>query len=100
MLCPVCKKGSLAITYSRKNRKFFIACNAYPECKTTFSLPPFGIFKKIDKACEKCSWPMLMSLRKGKKPWIFCFNPVCESNRERLEEYRKKKKEQENNNSG
>ena len=96
MLCPVCKKGSLAITYSRKNRKFFIACNAYPECKTTFSLPPFGIFKKIEKTCEKCSWPMLMSLRKGKKPWIFCFNPVCESNRERLEEYRKKK-EQENN---
>jgi len=55
-----------------------------------------GIFKKIEKTCEKCSWPMLMSLRKGKKPWIFCFNPVCESNRERLEEYRKKK-EQENN---
>lgn len=97
MLCPVCGKGSLAITYSKKNRKFFIACNAYPNCRTTFSLPPYGIFKKLDpeKLCEKCNYPMLMALRKGKRPWIFCFNPKCETNRERLEEYRKKKEAEE-----
>jgi DNA topoisomerase-1 len=92
MPCPVCGKGSLAITYSRKNRKFFIACDAYPECKTTFSLPPYGMIKKLqpDKLCEKCSYPLLMSISKGKRPWIFCFNPKCPTNIERLEEYRKK----------
>ncbi len=91
ILCPVCKKGSLAITYSRKNRRYFIACNAYPECKTTYSLPPNSLIKKSDKLCEACGFPMLISIRKGKRPWEFCFNPQCEKNRKRIEEYREKK---------
>ncbi|RLG12239.1 DNA topoisomerase I [Candidatus Pacearchaeota archaeon] len=93
-LCPKCKKGYLAITYSRKNKKFFIACDAYPECKNTFSLPPYGTIKKTDKICEECGFPLLMSLRKGKKPWIFCFNPECPSNKKRIEEYRKRKEKE------
>ncbi len=90
MLCPKCKKGHLAITYSKKNRKHFIACNAYPDCKNTFSLPPNGVIKKTDKICEECGFKMLMTLRKGKKPWFFCFNPECPSNKKRIEEYRKR----------
>lgn len=89
--CPVCHKGSLAITYSRKTQRHFVACNAYPNCKTTFSLPPNGVIKKTGKTCETCGFPLLMSLRKAKKPWIFCFNTNCESNKKRLEEYREKK---------
>ena len=86
--CPVCKKGELAITYSRKTRRHFIACNAYPNCKTTYSLPPNALIKKTDKTCEKCGFPMLMSIKKGKKPWFFCFNPKCETNRERIASYK------------
>ena len=89
-LCPVCKEGMLAITYSRKTRRSFIACNAYPKCKKTYSLPPNGMIKKTDKVCEHCGFPMLMSLRKGKKPWFFCFNSECETNKKRLEEYHEK----------
>ncbi len=88
--CPVCKTGTLAITYSRKTRRNFIACNAYPNCKKTYSLPPNGVIKKTGKVCEYCGFPMLISLRKGKRPWIFCFNSECESNKQRLEEYREK----------
>ncbi|VVB84057.1 Reverse gyrase [uncultured archaeon] len=101
-ICPLCKKGTLAITYSRKTRRYFIACNSYPECKKTYSLPPNGLIKKTEKICELCGFPMLMSLRKGKKPWIFCFNSECESNKKRLEEYKerkeKEKAEEENSN--
>ncbi len=89
--CPVCGKGNLAITYSKKNRRFFIACNDYPKCKTTYSLPPNSLIKKTDKKCEKCGFPMLLSIRRGKRPWLFCFNRECETNRERMEKYRKKK---------
>ena len=104
MPCPVCNKGSLAITYSPKFKRQFIACNAYPDCKTTFSLPPNGIIKKVEdknesdglKKCEHCKFPVLMSLRAGKKPWIFCFNLQCPSNKERIEEYKKKKENLEN----
>ncbi len=91
--CPVCKKGRLEIKYSGKNKRYFIACERYPECKKTYSLPPNGRIKKTDKICEKCGFPMLMRLSKGKKPWIFCFNPECPTNRERIEEYEKRKKE-------
>ncbi len=87
-ICPLCKKGTLAIMYSRKTRRSFVACNAYPECKKTYSLPPNGLIKKTDKICEFCGFPMLMRLSKGKHPWIFCFNPECESNKKRLEEYK------------
>jgi DNA topoisomerase I len=93
-ICPVCKKGMLAIMYSRKTRRSFVACNAYPECKKTYSLPPNGVIKKTDKICEYCGFPMLMRLSKGKRPWIFCFNPECESNKKRMEEYRERKEKE------
>ncbi|MDP2628653.1 MAG: DNA topoisomerase [Nanoarchaeota archaeon] len=93
-ICPVCKKGYLAITYSKKTRRYFVACNAYPECKTTYSLPPNGLIKKTDKICEGCGFPMLMLLKKGRKPWIFCFNRECPTNKKRIEEYRKRQEQQ------
>ena len=95
--CPVCKKGNLAITYSKKNKRYFVACNAYPECKNTYSLPPKGIIKKTDKVCEHCGFPMLMRITKGRRPWVFCFNPKCVTNEERIEEYKKKREEGKNN---
>jgi len=88
--CPKCKKGDLAITYSRKTRRYFVACNAYPDCKNTFSLPPDGLIKKTEKTCDDCGYPILMRISKGKRPWEFCFNPECPINKARLKEYRKK----------
>lgn len=99
MTCPKCKKGNLAITYSRKTRRHFIACDAYPKCTNTYSLPPNGIIKKTDNLCEHCNFPMLMRLSKGKKPWFFCFNPECESNKEWASKSAKYKAELNNNNS-
>ena len=89
-LCPVCKKGSLRIIFNRKSRRYFIGCSAYPECKTTFSLPPNGLMKSAGKSCEKCNFPKMLAIRKGKRPWEFCFNPQCETNKE----WAKKKQEQ------
>ena len=94
ILCPICKKGILTIKYSPKNKKYFVACNKYPDCKTTFSLPPFGMIKKLEtnKTCDKCNFPLLICIRKSKKPWIFCFNPQCESRKSGINA-----QEQENN---
>jgi DNA topoisomerase I len=89
--CPACNKGSLTIMYSKKTRRYFVACDQYPNCKTTFSLPPNGMIKKTEKNCEECGYPMLIRLTKGKRPWEFCFNPACKKNKERLEEYKRKK---------
>ena len=115
MLCPVCKtrellekeqfliqkipkekqkfskKGNLIINYSKKTRRQFVACDSYPECKNTYSLPPNDTIQKTSKACEKCSFPLLMRISKGKRPWMFCFNPNCPTNKERLDSYQNKK---------
>lgn len=89
--CPKCGLGNLAIMYSKKTRRSFVACNKYPDCKNTYSLPPNGLIKKTEKMCEACGFPMLMRLTKGRKPWIFCFNTQCPTNKQRMEEYQKKK---------
>ena len=75
----------------KKTKRHFVACDAYPDCKTTYSLPPNGIIKKTEKVCEHCWFPTLMSIKKGKKPWFFCFNQECLTNKERIEEYNRKK---------
>ncbi len=99
--CPECKKGHLTIKYSRKTKRYFVACDSYPDCKNTYTLPPKGLMKPAKKECEECKWPMIISIRKGKKPWIFCFNPECPTNKERIEAYKKKQEKQasENKNS-
>lgn len=94
--CPLCNKGTLTIMYSKTNRRSFVACDAYPDCKNTYSLPPNSLIKKTDKTCESCNFPMLMSIKKGKKPWFFCFNKDCEVNKQRLEEYKRKLEESNN----
>jgi len=77
--CPKCKKGELLIKYTPKYKRYFVACSAYPKCKTTFSLPP-GFIKQTYKKCESCNWPLLMRIQKGRRPWVFCFNQNCKTN--------------------
>ena len=89
--CPVCALGKLSITYSKKNRRFFVACDAYPKCTNTYSLPPTGFVKRAGKNCEECGFAMVTLLKKGKRPWTLCFNRECPTNKKKLEEYRKKK---------
>ncbi len=74
MDCPVCKKGTLCIKYSKKTRRSFVACDQYPECTATYSLPPNAVIKKTDKVNDE-GLPILMALRKGKRPWEFPFDP-------------------------
>ena len=91
--CPNCKIGDLRILYSKKTRRYFVACSKYPECKQTFSLPPNSLIKKSEKTCESCGFPKLLAIRKGKRPWEFCFNPECDINKRRREEYEKSKQD-------
>ena len=75
--CPKCKEGNLRVIFSKKSRKRFIACDAYPKCKTTFSLPQKGLVKSAEKVCPECGYPMVMVITKGRRPWVFCINPNC-----------------------
>jgi DNA topoisomerase I len=89
--CPTCKKGNLRITFNRGSRRYFISCSAYPDCKQTYSLPPNALIKKSGKECPFDHFPMMLALRKGKRPWEFCFNPECKLEKEKREAWEKKK---------
>ena len=90
MPCPTCKQGNLRIIYSKKTRRYFVACSAYPNCTQTFSLPPNALIKKADKVCEADNFPKLLAIRKGRKPWEFCFNPECPIEKRKKEEWQAK----------
>lgn len=93
--CPTCKKGVLKILYSKKTKRSFVACSAYPECKQTFSLPPNSLIKKSEKQCEADGFPKLLAIRKGKRPWEFCFNPECPIEKKKREEWQARKQNSE-----
>lgn len=95
MQCPTCKQGNLRILYSKKSRRYFVACDKYPDCKQTYSLPPNSLIKKTEKVCEADNFPKLLALRKGKRPWEFCFNPNCPIEKAKREEWAAKKEARE-----
>ncbi|MBI3334607.1 DNA topoisomerase I [Candidatus Pacearchaeota archaeon] len=87
MTCPACKTGKLRIMFNKAARRYFIACNAYPNCRQTYSLPPNALIKKADKICEADNFPKLLAIRKAKRPWEFCFNPECPIEKQKKEEW-------------
>lgn len=74
--CPNCN-SDLKIMYSKKNRSYFVACSAYPKCKTAFSVPKYALPKPSGRVCDACGFPTVNMIRKGKKPFEFCLNPNC-----------------------
>ena len=55
--CEKC--GSpMVIKWGRNGR--FLACSAYPECKTTRPLPEEEALNKTDEKCDKCGLPMVV----------------------------------------
>jgi len=75
--CPKCKDGQL---HMRKGKYgSFVACNKYPKCKTTFSLPRNALIKPAKMECEVCKFPMVIAIKRGKRPQNFCLNKQCPS---------------------
>ena len=90
--CPKCNEGKIVIKRSRFG--YFAACDKYPECKTTFNLPQ-GMIKGTDKFCERCSYPEVLVIRQGKRPFNYCLNKLCP----KKEEWRKSLEEKKKNES-
>lgn len=74
--CPKCKKGTLRIRRGRFG--LFIACDGYEKgCKTTASLPRGALTKATEKECEKCKFPVIQIIKKGRRPQETCLNKEC-----------------------
>ncbi len=76
--CPNCQ-SELRIIRARKTKKRFVGCSNYPQCSTSFPLPQSGEVLALNEVCEICLSPKVKLIRKGKKPWVICINPNCQS---------------------
>ena len=75
--CHKCHQGVLMI--KRGKYGYFIACDKYPDCDVTYTLPSNALIKTTDKLCEICGLPMVNVIRKGKRPQLMCIGPDCSS---------------------
>ncbi len=73
--CMKCGKGDLQIR--RGKYGLFVACNKYPECQTTFNLPPFAKVVPARKECPACGYPMVKVIKARKQPQELCVNKDC-----------------------
>jgi len=76
--CPKCKKGDLRVLRNKRGNRF-IACNRYPDCKTTFPLPQKGLLQFTDKLCNVCNHPVVRIMWKGRRGFTMCINPDCKT---------------------
>ncbi len=75
--CNLCATGNLVIRRSKYG--LFVGCSGYPNCRNTFPLPKGALVKPAGKTCEKCGTPMVLVIRKGRRPWSMCLLPTCET---------------------
>jgi len=75
--CPSCGKD-LVIRRSR-NRKRFVGCSGYPNCRVTYPLPQKGAVIQTNQTCQTCKAPVIRVKSQGKRGWLLCLNPQCPS---------------------
>ena len=96
MTCPKCGKGVLRIVVSKRTHKRFLACDAYPNCKTTWPLPQKGKLTITKVKCPDCDTPKISVKAVGRRVWQFCPNMECPGRKKLAEkkaaEKKKKKK--------
>ncbi len=85
-------EGELVIRTSKKSKKRFVGCSAFPKCTNTFSLPQKGLILTTRDMCKSCQYPMVKVISKGKRPWELCINPECPGKDEKYKNSSHKKK--------
>lgn len=67
-----CKCGQNLILIDSPRGSTFVGCSAYPECKSTYSMPMGAIVLKT--TCEECGLPLISF---GKPRQRACLDPKC-----------------------
>ena len=80
--------GDLRAIRSRMGKQF-VGCSGYPDCKATYPLPQEAKIMPLGKACEKCGTPLVRVIRKAKKPFEMCIDPLCETKKNWGQPYKK-----------
>ena len=76
--CVKCGNGELRVIRSRLGKQF-VGCSNYPNCTSTYPLPQNAKIIALGKVCEKCGTPTIRVIRKARKPFEMCLDPLCET---------------------
>ncbi|HID73220.1 TPA: DNA topoisomerase I, partial [Candidatus Micrarchaeota archaeon] len=60
------------------NKKQFIGCSGYPNCRNAYPLPTGAWVKVLEKPCPTCSKPMV-HVKRGRMNFSMCIDPECPS---------------------
>lgn len=74
--CDKCHK-QLRIIRMRDKRQF-VGCTGYPECRNAYPLPPGSFVTGARKPCPACGKPTI-NVKKGKIRYSMCVDPNCPS---------------------
>ena len=75
MPCNLCKTGNLIVRPTR-DKRIFIGCSNYPNCKNAYPLPSTIKKATFVEKCPKCGWP-IMTYILSKRKVVKCANPKC-----------------------
>ncbi|PIN83990.1 DNA topoisomerase I, partial [Candidatus Micrarchaeota archaeon CG11_big_fil_rev_8_21_14_0_20_47_5] len=73
--------GDLRAIISRAKKRF-VGCSNYPKCTLTYPLPQEGKIEPLGSICEKCKTPQIKVTRKGRRPFLMCLLPTCETKKD------------------
>ncbi len=78
LIGPCDKCGKQLRIIRMRNKKQFIGCTGYPNCRNAYPLPTGAFVKPLNKSCPSCSKPMVY-VKKGKTSYQMCIDPNCPS---------------------
>ncbi len=73
--CP--KDGGDLVIRRSKMGKQFVACNNYPKCTQTYSLPQGALIIPTGVVCEHCHTPFIKVIRRGMRPFEMDLDSTC-----------------------
>ena len=72
-ICPKCgkQKGRCKCTWREKDWQ--------PSCSKVYPLPGGAAIQRTGQVCEKCKTPIILVVRRGRRPFKMCIETTCET---------------------
>ncbi|VVC03718.1 Reverse gyrase [Candidatus Bilamarchaeum dharawalense] len=78
LLGPCDKCGKQLKIIRMKDKRQFVGCTGYPDCRNAYPLPPGSFVQPAGKSCNACNKPTI-NVKKGRTRYTMCIDPNCPS---------------------
>ncbi|MEW6721909.1 MAG: DNA topoisomerase I [Candidatus Micrarchaeota archaeon] len=78
LIGPCDKCGKQLRIIRMRDRRQFVGCSGYPQCRNAYPLPPGSYVQPANKPCPECGKPSI-NVKKGRMRYTMCIDPNCPS---------------------